>query len=506
MAKIIRDPVSAAKVTYDLIVLGGGIYGAMLSLEASRRRLRPLLLERDDFGAATSFNSLRIVHGGLRYLQNLDLHRFRESVSERRWFLKTFPGLVKPMPCLMPLYGRGLYRPSVLRAALCLNDVLSRKRNQDVHPDRHLPPGKVIDANQTRAIFPSVDECGLKGGAIWHDACMPDSQRLLVEILRWACTLGATTLNYVEAQELVKNNQDVVGVMAVDRESGGVHEYRARIVVNAAGPWCRAVAARFHQDEPALFKPSIAWNVLFKKEALSDHALAVTPKKPGGRTYFMVPWKGKLFVGTGHAPWFQGTTERPRPSTEQLQGFLNDLNLAVPGLELSSDDILRFVAGLLPTKKIGTTDLTTREVILNHADYGGPQGLYSISGIKFTTARLVAEKTLNQIFPERRTTTAEPVRDNFKPPESTRDGRGLFPFDWHPDDEDTEWKNDLRMIIDEESAQHLDDLIMRRTSLWDSPSRAIEVASFVSKLFDWDESRCHKEIERLIETISNSSI
>ena len=124
-----RRSSTRAAAAYDLIVVGGGIYGAFLTLDAAHRGLRTLLLEKEDFGGQTSFNTLRIVHGGLRYLQSLDLHRFRESVRERTWFLRHLPDLVEPLACLMPLYGNGLKRPIVLRAALTLNDLLSASRN-----------------------------------------------------------------------------------------------------------------------------------------------------------------------------------------------------------------------------------------------------------------------------------------------------------------------------------------------------------------------------------------
>ncbi|MGL6138581.1 MAG: FAD-dependent oxidoreductase, partial [Planktothrix sp.] len=178
MTKINRNLATATQSSYDVIIIGGGIYGVMLSLEASRRNLRSLLIEKGDFGGATSYNSLRIVHGGFRYLQNLDLERFYESVGERKWFLKTFPELVKPLSCLMPLYNKGIRRPPILYTALKLNDALSINRNQGIRPDRHLPPGKVIKSEQVKTHFPTVDTQGLTGGAIWHDACMPDSQRL----------------------------------------------------------------------------------------------------------------------------------------------------------------------------------------------------------------------------------------------------------------------------------------------------------------------------------------
>src|SRR5689334_6547067 len=145
-----RDPRTAAAGSYDLLVVGGGFYGAMLTLEAARRGLSVMLVERDDFGGATSWNSLRIVHGGLRYLQSLDLSRYRESVAERRWFLEHFPDLVEPLPCLMPLYdpprGGWLRRPAAFRLAFAVDEALSRSQ-----------PGRIVDAAETLRLFPAAD-------------------------------------------------------------------------------------------------------------------------------------------------------------------------------------------------------------------------------------------------------------------------------------------------------------------------------------------------------------
>ncbi|HAB51105.1 MAG TPA: glycerol-3-phosphate dehydrogenase/oxidase, partial [Ignavibacteriales bacterium] len=152
-----RDFVEASKNQYDLIIIGGGIYGACLLLTASQAGKKALLLEKDDFGAATSFNNLRTVHGGLRYLQSLDLKRIFESVSERRWFFRNFPDLVKPLPCLMPLYGRGVYRPSIFRFALLLNDLFSSNRNDGVVSDKKLPNGKIVSKIEVMEIYPQVD-------------------------------------------------------------------------------------------------------------------------------------------------------------------------------------------------------------------------------------------------------------------------------------------------------------------------------------------------------------
>ena len=173
MTSMDRNHSASAEKRYDVIIIGGGIYGAALALTASRMGLTNLLVEKNDFGGATTYNHLRTVHGGLRYLQTLDMPRFFESVSERHWFMKEFPNLTKPLPCLMPLYGNGPYKPSIFRVALTLNDVLSRKRNNEVQPGQELKNGHVISPDQVIGHFPLVDRIGLKGGAVWYDGGMP---------------------------------------------------------------------------------------------------------------------------------------------------------------------------------------------------------------------------------------------------------------------------------------------------------------------------------------------
>lgn len=495
MNKIIRNPSDASKETYDLIIIGGGIYGVMLSFVASQFGLKNLLVERDDFGGATSYNSLRIVHGGLRYLQKADLHRFLESVNERRWFLRNFPGLVEPLPCLMPLYGIGIYRPSVFRPALMLNDILSMHRNEGVHRDYHLHSGRIVSRQETEEIFPGIDRQGLKGGAVWYDASMPDSQLLLIAILKQSCWMKTTALNYVEAVELLRSNDGVEGLVAIDRENSRTYHFSSKIVINCAGPWCRELAAGMDRDYPELFKSSIAWNVLFDRKALSDYALAITPKRPGARTYFLRPWKGMLLAGTVHEPW-DGVESNPMPSTESVTQFIDDLNQSIPNLDLTHEEILHIFSGLLPAKREGSTELAVREVILDHGKTGGLKGLFSISGVKFTTARLVAEKAVRKIFPDLQVPPNDrPIKGDVD--ESTLRRAGIFNFEWRLNGPSHHWKDDLKKIIAEESVLHLDDLILRRTTLGDNPARALAVAPAICELFEWDTFRCEQELARL---------
>lgn len=490
MTMIKRNLIEASKNKYDLIIIGGGIYGACLLLTAAQAGKKALLLEKDDFGAATSFNNLRTIHGGLRYLQSLDLKRIFESVSERRWFFRNFPDLVKPLPCLMPLYGKGVYRPSIFRFALLLNDLLSINRNNGVSHDRLLPNGKVVSSEEVKRIFPKVDIINLKGGAVWYDGAMPDSQLVLIEIIKWACKLNSFALNYVEVSELLSKAGIVKGVRAVDKTDHKTYEFNADKVVNAAGPWCRFLAAKFDKDYPELFKDSFAWNVLFNKPALSTHALAITPKKPNSRTYFIHHWKGLLFAGTVHSPW-KDSSRLPMPDKESVINFIEELNSSISDLNLNKADVLQIFPGLLPAKQEGSDRLTVREVILDHSKHGGPKGFYSVSGVKFTTARLVAEKTLKKMYGKMFNLSNRDGREPISLVE-----RGVFDSRQN-DDLNNGWKKSLVKIIKEESVVHLDDLVIRRSTVGDNPAFALRNSSEICELFDWDNNLKSAEIKRL---------
>jgi glycerol-3-phosphate dehydrogenase len=478
-----RDPEGAAAREHDLIVVGGGIYGVCVTLEAARRGLRPLLLERGDFGERTSWNSLRIVHGGLRYLQSLDLARFRESVSERTWFLEHYPELVRPLPCVMPLYGRGLKRPAVLSAALRLNDWLSRNRNDGVEAASRIPDGRVLSAAETVERFPSVSRDGLRGAAAWSDAFVPDTQRLLIELLRWACACGASALNYVEATELIEEGGAVRGVRGKNRESDATHEYRAPVVVNCGGPWVREIAARFDRDARELFVPSLALNLLLDRDPPSESAVAVAPPEPGGRVYFVVPWKGRTFAGTFHAPGAAAPPpdEAEEPGESLVREFLAELDRAIPAFGFREEDVLRVHWGRLPVTHEGGVDLKKRPVLQDHGAHGGPRGLFSVSGIKFTTARRVAEKTLESVSAEgvlmREVTSpqaGEPPRPSPLPDASRM--RDLLSTD------PVEARAVVQRAVSEESVVALEDLLLRRTDWGVLPHDSEELAPLIAPL------------------------
>lgn len=492
MTTITRNPDSAEKEHYDIIIVGGGIYGAMLLLEAVQQNQRALLLEMHDFGAGTSYNSLRIIHGGLRYLQTLDLVRFRESVAERQWFLRTFPDLVKPMPCLMPLYNKGVKRPSILKAALLLNDLLSAQRNNNVPTSNEIKNGRILDANETCQLFPGVVKESLTGSALWYDAHVPDSQRVIMETLHWACSLGAQAFNYLEVIDISKSGNTVSGVKVSDRETEKVYEFRCNNIINATGPNSRMFSKRFDRDIPELYRPSLAWNILFDCPAPSSHALALTPGRPNAQTYFLHPWKGRLLAGTGHSSYTGQISSHPFLDEQIIESFIDDMNLIMPDAKLCMDNIEHIYSGHLPVTEDGGTKLTKRAVIFNHGDRGGPKGLYSVSGIKFTTSRKEAERTLRHVLGN-----LNPNRKQ-RPKPCLASKSICVDYDWMPSKNDLNWKNSLKALIKNESVQHMDDLVYRRTGIGDNSNRVKALAAEIADLFEWDDQLKQLEVSNML--------
>jgi glycerol-3-phosphate dehydrogenase len=315
---------------------------------------------------------------------------------------------------------------------------------------------------------------------------MPSTVRVLMETLRWACSNGATALNYVECAALLREGSGTHGVEGVDRLTGDVVELRAPVVVNCAGPSCRIVADRLDRDYEALFRPSLAFNLLLDRPPLSDAALALTPRIPSGRTYFLRSWRGRIFAGTFHAACDRYPAS-PTPTATQIEQFVADLDRVVPSLGLSTADITRVYSGLLPASRAGTEDLASREVIVDHRSSGGPAGLWSVSGVKYTTARLVAERTLRRIYAaSSRDLAVRPGTE--RPPPAPMPSREVLSASLGR--ASPEVANAVRTVVDEEAVTCWEDLVLRRTDWGADPRQAEGVAAALGVLTGHDLPAC----------------
>jgi glycerol-3-phosphate dehydrogenase len=301
-----RDVDRLAHEQYDLLVIGGGVYGACIAWDAAQRGLSVALIEKGDFGQATSANSLKTIHGGLRYLQDGDLRLVRTMIGERMAFMHIAPHLVHPLPFLMATY-RGLAKgKAVMRAALLMNDLLGFDRNRIGDPQKHLPRGRIVDRAECLRLVPGILEAGLSGGALWYDAQMHNSERLTLAFVLSAAHAGAHVANYVAAIGLSRTGDRVTGAQARDTLTGEEFDIRARVVVNATGPWAESLLTlgSGRRREP-LFRPSIAIN-LVTRQLIPHYAVGIrstyrsAPARQRSRLLCIVPWREYSLIGTAH--------------------------------------------------------------------------------------------------------------------------------------------------------------------------------------------------------------
>ena len=461
-----RDLGALAGREWDVAVVGGGIYGAAVAWDAAQRGLSVALVEREDFGAGASWNSLKTIHGGMRYLQKLDLGRLRQSAIERRTLLAIAPEIVRPLPFVVPTYGHGPTGREALAMGLLLNDCLTRDRSRGLPPDHRIPSARTVGAAEALRLVPGLEGKGLTGAALWHDAQASSTERLTLAFLHAAAGAGALPANHAEAVGLLRASGRVAGVAVRDTIEGRTLEVRSRIVVNAAGPWADDVLARAGLVRPPA--PLLrARNVVLGNPPRVPFAVGA---KSEGRFLFLVPWAGRTIVGTSYEP-----AEAP-PSDPMA--FLDEASRAFPWAGLARKDATLVHEGLVPGRA-GASGLSIRPRLHDHEDEDGLPGLVSLQGVKYTTARLVAEQAVD--LAARRLRRATPAcRTAVTPLPMARPLAGAL-------------ADRARAAVQEEMAVTLADAVLRRLDLGTGgpplPEETDAVARTMAEALGWDPGR-----------------
>ncbi len=406
-----RSVAALADREYDLVIVGGGIFGICAAWDATLRGLSVALVERGDFAHATSASCFKIVHGGLRYLQHADLHRIRESSRERNSLLRIAPHLVRPLPVVVPTYGRGLRGKGLLRAGLLAYDLLTFDRNRGItDPQRRIPRGYAVSREECLGLFPGLESKGLTGGMVFHDGQMYSPARLALSYLKSAVRAGAQAANYVGATNFLCNGNRVLGIEAEDLLTGEKLNIRGRVVLNAAGPWAEHLLKLQMglRLDPELTYSRDAY-IVTPRRISNHHALALQArtKDPdamlsrGNRHLLLIPWRGYTLIGV----WHQVHRGRPGEFTvteEEIRGFLDEVNEAYPMLQLGLKDVSMWSAGLIlfGHNRPGATDLSygKRSELVDHATAHGVDRLVTMIGVRFTTSRGVAEKAVDLVY------------------------------------------------------------------------------------------------------------
>ena len=540
----------SANNEYDVLIVGAGIYGATAAWDAALRGLSVALIDKGDFGGATSANSLKIVHGGLRYLQTLDVERMRESIRERRILMHIAPHLVHPLHCVMPTYGHMMKSKTIMRMGMLMNDIISFDRNHRLDPQKRIPMGRIISKRECLRLIPGINGAGVTGGAFWTDAQMHSSDRLLLSFVMSAVKAGAQAVNYTEAVEFLRKNNRIIGVHVKDVFTGESTDIRARVIVNAAGGWVDHVLKPM-SDSSSRVRLSTAMNLVINRRVLPECAAGIHvpfefDRKDGStyhgnRVLFMTPWNRFTLVGTYHLP-YDAHPDDLHVTEDEIQTFLAEINRGYPRDPIKREEVSFFHKGFLPmdgvNEKTGEVKLTKHSHVYDHAKADGIEGLISMAGVKYTTARDVSEKAVNLVFkklgrkpPKPKSRSSRLVGgeiDRFEdfiaeaesnPPDGVN-ARVVRHLVYHYGseyrrilaygEENPKWMEilpgssevvgaEIIHAVREEMAQTLADVVVRRTGMGSGghPGKtALETcARIMAKEKDWNKSRIKNEID-----------
>ncbi len=366
---------------WDVIVIGGGATGLGTALESVSRGYRTLLLEQSDFAKATSSRSTKLVHGGVRYLQQGNVSLVMEALKERGRLLQNAPHIAHNLPFVVPVYE--WWDGPFYGVGMKLYDMLAGKLG--------LGPSKLLSREETLKRLPNVESKGLKSGVIYHDGQFDDS-RLAVNLAQSIADGGGVPLNYVKVTSFKKRGKHITGVNARDMETGEDLEFDGRVVVNASGIFSDVTRQMDDPAEESLMAPSQGVHLVLDRSFLPGESAIMVPKTADGRVLFAVPWHGRTIVGTTDTA-VKDVSLEPRAQADEIQFLLEHAAIYLDR-DPSREDVLSMYCGIRPLVR-SPGDKSTAALARDHVLMISDSNLVSITGGKWTTYRKMAEDTVD---------------------------------------------------------------------------------------------------------------
>ncbi len=367
---------------WDFIVIGGGATGVGVALEAASRGYRIALLEQNDFASGTSSRSTKLIHGGVRYLQQGNVSLVLEALKERGILRRNAPHLVHDLPFIVPTYD--WWEGPFYGIGLKLYDLLAGKEG--------FGPSEILSKEETVEKIPTVETHELRGGVIYYDGQFDDS-RLVVNLAQTAVEQGGTLLNYMEVVKLIKKNDLVGGVIVRDLESGREYELKSRAVINATGVFSDRIRQMDDPVTPPFMRPSQGVHIVLDRSFLPGETAIMVPHTDDGRVLFAIPWHHRVLVGTTDTP-VEDVSMAPLPMDHEIE-FLLEHTARYLTKDPEPGDVLSMFAGLRPLVS-GQQHLETARISREHTLSISRAGLITIAGGKWTTYRKMAEETVDQ--------------------------------------------------------------------------------------------------------------
>ena len=526
--------------SYDLVVVGAGINGVGIALDAALRGLRVALVEQDDICSGVSAWSGRLVHGGLRYLEHYDFGLVRESLIERERLFRNAPHLVRPVPLLLPSYRHNRRPGWLIELGMLLYDGLSLSKT----PPTHRPLRRAATVRR----FPGISPEGLSGAALFYDGQVELAERLCVEIALDAVDNGADLLLHTRVEAPIIDGGRVVGVRGTNLLSGDAVELRAPVVYNVAGPWIDQVFnAGSAPQQPRLNGGTKGSHLVVERFPGAPTDVVYYESRRDGRLVLVIPWMGRIMIGTTDVR-FEGDPDLARCDIGEAEYLLDEVNALVPEAKLTIDHVLFTLSGVRPLPYepgVPESSITRSHVLHDHAGSGLP-GLVTVVGGKLTTYRQLAEDAVDDVLrrlgrPKSRSLTRKRSllgAAGFDGPELNRQlvGRGapaavaerlvavygvMAREVWslaevdpalaevvHPPSGLT--AAELVHAVSREHAQTLSDVLARRVLLAFEPGHGLEslegIVDVVATRLDWDEARRAREVQGYLDWLGHLAI
>lgn len=379
----------AASEFFDLVVIGGGITGAGIALTAARKGWKTLIIDKEDFAFGTSSRSAKMIHGGLRYLQHLQIKLVKEALHEREHLLKEYPHLVKPQPFFMPIYKSRLSKIK-LGIGLSGYDYLTGESSMPKHAE--------IDLEEVKQRFPQLKTDALVGGFIYYDAKTNDA-RLTNEVIQEATDLGAVAINYFELNAFQKANEKIQHIACTDKLSGQSHSIRSKVFISATGIWTDDTMRRLNQEDKRKYMmPSKGVHLVVSAEHLPKDCVLLLPTANGdGRMLWCMPWDDHLnVIGTTDTDYNEGNDEVV-VLKDEVSYILDSVNAQLKDKQLTENDILSVYAGIRPLVNDNDENKKSNQRSRDYQIWWNTDNMLTISGGKLTSFLSMAENCIKAI-------------------------------------------------------------------------------------------------------------
>ena len=551
MATSERDLNNLKSQQFDVVIVGGGISGAWLALHCTQQGYKTALIEKHDYASQTSSSSSKLLHGGIRYLQQMQFSKVRESAIERAEYIYAAPHLSIPIPFVVPTFKDFRRSKFFLNCGMLVYKFLCLGQNRIIaSPEQEMPASHSISAEQLNSMIGATDEART-GAVVFYERHMLDSERMVLAILQTARRDGAQVHNYVSATDFVELNGRITGLKVTDQISNEAFEINSKLVINAAGPWVDELNGRLPKAEqaPSISGYAVGSHIISRQ--ISEQAIALTTKHQsdtkidrGGRHIFIIPWRGYSLIGTSYNE-ITSPAQDLNITAEQVDQLLAAVNQGLPNAKLERNDLIAGYSGLylLKTNNIESTIYqgSGEYQIIDHAQANNVGGLITALGAKYTTGRKLSELTLDLV--------------NKKLPRSRQAQRGKLLGTNYPNlseftlaktteyqnllDADTikhlieQYGSELDNFIDriqsnptllqaintntpdiwgqviwaveQEQTVTLNDLLFHRTSLGllgiDNPT-VHKVAHFMRKLLGWSDDETEQQIDAVLDKLT----